>query len=326
MNQTPTIKYINPMVDDGFKRIFKESGKKQLIIRPLNAIFGLDIVDLDIRESEQQGLVREAHRAFYDLFCQSSDGKRFIVEVQLADQRHFLERALFYTSLPIAKSMPHPTADKKKRKKLKSRRVRWDYNYPPVFFLGLLNFDLPHLVPDKSNPQEYIHLFSLRDESTGELMTDRLRFAFMEVARFDKHQDECHTFEDKFLFIMKNLHTFAVEPVLWDDDPYFKDFIQEAEFANMTDRQQERYLAKMKGIWDYENTIDYAKEKAAAEAEKRGEARGEAKGYVKGIADGEARGDQKRAEATARKMLANGYPVSEIAELTDLSEEQIRAL
>ena len=78
----------------------------------------------------------------------------------------------------------------------------------------------------------------------------------------------------------------------------------------MTDRQQERYLAKMKGIWDYENTIDYAKEKAAAEAEKRGE----------------ARGSQIRAEATARKMLANGYPVSEIAELTDLSEEQIRAL
>lgn len=35
---------------------FKESGHKQLIIRPLNAIFGLDIADIDIRESEQLGL------------------------------------------------------------------------------------------------------------------------------------------------------------------------------------------------------------------------------------------------------------------------------
>ena len=44
------------MVDFGFKKIFKDSGKKQLIIRPLNAIFGLDIADIDIRESEQLGL------------------------------------------------------------------------------------------------------------------------------------------------------------------------------------------------------------------------------------------------------------------------------
>ena len=78
----------------------------------------------------------------------------------------------------------------------------------------------------------------------------------------------------------------------------------------MTDRQQERYLAKMKGIWDYENTIDYAKEKAAAEAEKRGE----------------ARGSQIRAEATARKMLAEGLSLEVVARCTDLSEEQIRAL
>ena len=66
----------------------------------------------------------------------------------------------------------------------------------------------------------------------------------------------------------------------------------------------------MKGIWDYENTIDYAKEKAAAEAEKRGE----------------ARGSQIRAEATARKMLAEGLSLEVVARCTDLSEEQIRAL
>ena len=44
-------KYIDPMVDYGFKVIFKESGKKQLLIRPINAVFGLDIVDIDITES-----------------------------------------------------------------------------------------------------------------------------------------------------------------------------------------------------------------------------------------------------------------------------------
>ena len=37
MSEKPTIKYIDPMVDFGFKKIFKESGKKQLIIRPLHS-------------------------------------------------------------------------------------------------------------------------------------------------------------------------------------------------------------------------------------------------------------------------------------------------
>lgn len=34
MSQQTTIKYIDPMVDYGFKKFFKESGHKQLIIRP----------------------------------------------------------------------------------------------------------------------------------------------------------------------------------------------------------------------------------------------------------------------------------------------------
>ena len=56
-------KYIDPMVDYGFKVIFKESGKKQLLIRPLNAVFGLDIIDIDITESEQLGLTAEERKA-----------------------------------------------------------------------------------------------------------------------------------------------------------------------------------------------------------------------------------------------------------------------
>jgi hypothetical protein len=118
MTEKPTPKYINPMVDFGFKKIFKESGKKQLLIRPLNEILGLDIVDINIRESEQMGLVREAHRVSYDLFCTGADGNRFIIEVQLGEQKYFLERALFYTAVPIAKAMPkRPPKSKSKKQR-----------------------------------------------------------------------------------------------------------------------------------------------------------------------------------------------------------------
>ena len=41
MEKEPTVlKYIDPMVDFGFKKIFKESGNKQFIIRPLRQAEG----------------------------------------------------------------------------------------------------------------------------------------------------------------------------------------------------------------------------------------------------------------------------------------------
>ncbi|MBQ6576795.1 MAG: hypothetical protein IJL91_03490 [Bacteroidales bacterium] len=57
MVRTPL--YIDPMIDFAFKKIFKESGKKHLIIRPINVIFGLNIADVEIEESEQLGITSE---------------------------------------------------------------------------------------------------------------------------------------------------------------------------------------------------------------------------------------------------------------------------
>ena len=276
--------YIDPMVDYGFKKIFKESGKKQLIIRPLNAIFGLDIEDIDIRESEQQGLTEQERKATYDMHCTTRNGESFIIEVQLAEQLHFMERAIFYSSRTIAH---------------KAQRGPWNFDLRPVFFLGFLNFDIRHLDPAKADPSRFIHKFSLLEEETNELMSRALRFAFMEVARFDKTIEECITFEDRFLYIMKNLPNFAANPQLWDDmDPYFTELMEEAEFAKMTWEEQEAYIASMKQKWDYQNTLDFA----------------EMKGIEKGI------------ESVACQMLNDNVPIETIAKYTRLTEDQVRSL
>ena len=146
---------------------------------------------------------------------------------------------------------------------------------------------------------QFIHKFSLLEEQTNELMSHALRFAFMEVARFDKPIEECKTFEERFLYLMKNLPTFAKEPQLWDDmDPYFTDLMKEAEFANMSWEEQEKYIASMKQKWDYQNTLDFA----------------EMKGREEGI------------ENVAREMRKDNVPVETIVKYTGLTEEQVRAL
>jgi len=123
----------------------------------------------------------------------------------------------------------------------------------------------------------------------------------MEVARFDKTKDECTTFEERFLYLMKNLPTFAEKPELWDD-PYFNEFMEQATFASMTREEQDAYIASMKQKWDYKNTIDYARE------------------------EGREEGKESKAQEIARRMLEKKMSISDIVEITGLSAEQIKAL
>ena len=301
-------KYISPMCDFGFKKIFKESGKKQLLIRPLNAIFGLDIADLEIGESERLGQTPEDRKASFDLFCTSADGRRFIVEVQLMRQEHFLERALYYATFPISESARKDGAE------------AWDFDFPPVFVLGLLNFDFRGLSghEDGTCADQFIHRFSLRDDDTGERMTDRLRFAFLEVQRFDKGLEECESFEEKFLYMMKNLPIFVGTPAPWEADPYFVEMLREAEYARMSREEKAQYRESMRQSWDYQNTIDYAR--------KEGRQQGHAQGLAQGLEEGRTEGQAEKARAIARRMLADGLSAEVVAKYTDLAEEQVLAL
>ena len=289
-------KYINPMIDWAFKKIFKDSGNKQLLIRPLNEIFKLRIADLEIRESEQLGSSQENRNASFDLFCTSRDGEQFIIEIQLSRQVYFLERALFYTSLTISQA---------------ATKGDWNYNVPPVFFLGLLNFDFRKLKGHSdSDTSQFIHRFSLNNAESGEQMTDKLQFVFMEIERFDKRAEECGSFEEKFLYMMKNLPTFAEEPELLWDDPYFASLLSEANYVGMTAAQKEEYEDAMRRDWDYKNTIDCAHDEGFAEGEAKGRAEGEA----------------KEQRAIARRMLAEGLSAEVVAKCTGLAAGQVKEL
>ena len=119
--------------------------------------------------------------------------------------------------------------------------------------------------------------------------------------------EECKTFEDRFLYLMKNLPTFAAEPELWADmDPYFTDLMKEAEFANMPWEEQEKYIASMKQKWDYQNTLDFAE--------------------MKGREAGREEGREEGREVVARNMRKMGLDEQTIIQATGLTEEQVRAL
>ncbi|MBQ9476690.1 MAG: hypothetical protein IJU63_02760, partial [Bacteroidales bacterium] len=51
-------------------------------------------------------------------------------------------------------------------------------------------------------------------------------------ARYDKTLEECESFEEEFLYVMKNLPTFATRPDGLSDK-FFDEFFEAAEFASL---------------------------------------------------------------------------------------------
>ena len=90
-------RYINPYTDFGFKKLFGTEMNKDLLISFLNALFNgrkQEITDVQYLNVEQLGMGYGDRRAVFDVYCMTSDGSRFIVEMQKAEQEYFKDRRL----------------------------------------------------------------------------------------------------------------------------------------------------------------------------------------------------------------------------------------
>lgn len=177
-------RYIDPLNDWGFKRLFGTEMNKEFLVAFLTDIFpDKRIKDITYLPTEQLDLAAGDRNARFDVMCKDENGEKFIVEVQLAYQKHFRERALYYSGMVL-----HSQGAKGKR---------WNYNIRGVYFVGLQNFIFG---PERGGG--LIRRYSVREDESGELMTDKMRFVFIEVGRFNKPPDELKTNLDKWLYVL----------------------------------------------------------------------------------------------------------------------------
>lgn len=266
-------KYIDPMVDVAFKLIFGTEKNKHLTKELLEQVFKVNITSLSFVNVEHHGMSLEDRNAVFDLQCESEQLGQFLVEVQVKQQEHFADRALFYSSYPILEQAP---------------AGKWNYSLKPVFFLGILNFKIPD-----TNPDTFVHRYSILDEETLVPMTKSVRYVFMEVGPFNKPYNECKTFEDKFLFFLKNLPTFVSKPDT-NSEPYFEDLLKAAEYLKMDKPMRTEYDVRLKILRDNYSAEQFIINKAKLDV--------------------------------AKGMLAKGYPIQDIVDITGLPLEKIEAL
>ncbi len=315
-------KYISLLTDFGFKRIFGTDMNKDLLIGFLNALFEGSHVITDVKylNTEHLGDVYAERKAIFDVYCETDNGEKFIVEMQNAYQEFFKDRSLFYSTFPI------------REQGVKGHE--WDFHLNHVYTIALLNFDMhePAFDPDRIS-----HTVKLCDIDTHEVFYAKLDFIYVEIAKFNKSVDELSTTFEKWLYVLKNLSRLDRQPQSLRDKVFDRLFTQ-AEIATFTPRELREYEDSRKAYRDLKNCLDTAKrdgikeglEKGRKEGREEGRAEGleegMEKGLKKGLEKGRAEGERLNSIAVAKELKAMGLDDDAIMRATRLSASDLAAL
>ena len=301
MRQTED-RYISLLTDFGFKRIFGTKPNKDLLINFLNSLFdGFQVIkDVKYLNSEHVGDVFAERKAIFDVYCENESGEKFIVEMQNAYQKYFKDRSLFYSTFPIREQAPKGTD--------------WNFKLDHVYTVALLSFELDE---EAFDPQDINHDVGLLDKKTHKVFNDKLSFKYVEIAKFDKTEEQLDTLYDKWLYVLKNLSRLDRQPKALQDRVFSKLF-EEAEIAKFTPDELREYEDSLKAYRDIKNSLDTAKEE--------GWAQGRAEGMAEGMAAGMAKGIEERTLQIAANMKKQGCATLLIMQVTGLSAAEIEQI
>jgi predicted transposase/invertase (TIGR01784 family) len=285
-------RYMDLKNDFAFKTIFQN---RELLISFLNGIFKgrKTIVKVDYQDPDRLGRKREDRKACFDLYCIDDTGERLIVEMQVIEQEHFMDRCVFYSTFPIRDQ---------------AKKGKWDFKLKPLYVISIVNFFLW-----KDNEQ-CINYHSLMNEETLTKSSDKLQFITVELKKFNKTVDELETDFDSWLYCLKHLPELPEQPTNIKGE-VFDELFELAEYEKLTEEDMEKYRKSVLEYNDVQNAVAYAGKKALAE--------GMQKGMQKGMQQGMQQGIQQGVYEIAQKCVQEGMSLDLVIRLTGLTPEQL---
>jgi len=291
--------FINPFTDFGFKKLFGEESAlprlKSLIEDALE--LAKPIRDLQFMSAEQLGSRDDERRAVYDVYCTADDGSHFIVELQRAKQHFFKDRTVFYASFPI---------------RAQAQKGVWNYKLYPVYCLGILDFAF-----SDTDPLRWHHIVQLKDQE-GEVFYDKLTFAFLELAKFNKTPEECTSQLERWCYMLRNMDGISDIPEVLKKDSLIKSAFDESRLLALSPEEQLCYEESLKIYRDLTNVVDTAYDDGVASMRKeRDKALIQAKTAAKLVEEEKARAEEEKARAEEEKARADAL----LAELEKLKRQ-----
>ena len=280
-------KFINPFTDVGFKRIFGQEFSKPLLLDFLNNLLKGERHITDLSfRDKEQPGHYDGDRSIIYDIYCETDTGERIIVEMQNHEQPNFRERTLYYA-----------ADSVVRQG--ERGTAWGYDVKAVYLVAFVNFWMDGL------GQQFRTDIGLTDLTTGEPFSDKLRFVYLQLPCFDKSVDDCKSDFERWIYVLKNMETLNRLP--WAaQNSVFQRLAEIAEVSAMTKEERIEYDGALKKYRDMLNTLRGA------------ELRGESKGRAEGRAEERV--------ALARKMKQRGMAVAEIAELTDLTEEELARL
>lgn len=287
------MKFVDPKTDIAFKKIFGNNAHKSILIEFLNEILELDypIESVEIADTYQPPKIYGLKSTSLDIKAKDQSKREFIVEMQVAKETWFSQRAMFYSS------------------KAYSQQLAIGGNYQelkPVIFLGILNFEA-------FEHQSHFSRHLILNHETKQHDLKELEFNFVELPKFTKSEYELETVADKWIY-------FIQQAIKLDHIPENTDTValrlayEVAAQHKWSAKELEMYEAEEMEIHRANNVLQTARME------------GIELGIEQGIEQGKREGEQVKALAIAKGMLAKNLDLETITELTGLTFEAVAKL
>ena len=191
--------------------------------------------------------------------------------------------------------------------------------------IGLLNTGVPKFDRGDSAVwrDRYVSEYTFREKESHEVVDETIFLIFAELDRFDKKLEECVSMADKWFYSLKHVGRMERLPEGLKVK-VFERLFEACEIARFTPEEKLKYEHDMITERDYTDILDTCRAEGLAEGEAKGRAEGKIEGLAEGEAKGKAEGLAEGKMEVARAMKTKGLGMALIAELTGLSEEEIR--
>jgi predicted transposase/invertase (TIGR01784 family) len=194
------MKFVDVKNDVAFHKIFGNANKTITLISFLNAVLYQDgsnrVVSVTVENPYLYPPVPQGKTSILDVKATDQDGRKFIVELQVADQLGFDKRVQYYVSRDY------------------STQIERGDDYPrlrPTYFIGILDFDFTQ------NPH-YFSTHQTMDVETGEHLLRDAKYFFIELKKFDKQEAALTGILDKWVYFIKNAQSLDLIPANVDDE------------------------------------------------------------------------------------------------------------
>lgn len=281
--------YVNPRFDVAFRKLFNAEDP-DITISLLNAVLGFTgkqkIVSVEFADTTRPPAAAGLRTTVQDLICTDQRKNQYLVELQVSFQLYFPKRMLYYFS-----------------KMYSSQLVAGErfVDLKPAYAIGILDYN------QFKHTERYhtVHkVFDADDKNMVQTFFD-VEFHMIELPKFKKDISECKTLLDQWLYFFKHSDRILEIPPEISDKSLQKAFDKIDEF-NWSAKERAEQEALLKAWRDHQEHELMVQETS----------------FGKGLEQGEKNAKLEM----AKKLLAAKMPIQNIAEITELSIDEIKKL